>query len=287
MSKKLLVLKGLPACGKSTYAKALIDGVISDHNGNRSWKRVNKDELRLMVDNGKWSKDNEKIIFQIEQGLVKTLLTFGFNVIVDDTNFGHEKLWEGIAKEYADEFEVKFFDTPVMECIERDAKRGEKSVGAKVIMGMYERNLKPTAPEWSNDKQNAYIFDIDGTLALMNGRSPYDYTKVHTDIPNHNITMIARTLAASGLPIIIVSGRKDMCKAETEEWLKANHIPYNFLFMRQAEDNRNDAIIKREIYEEFIKDDFNVLAVFDDRNRVVDMWRSLGLTVCQVNYGFF
>ena len=275
---KLTMLKGLPASGKSTYAKELV---------KKGWKRVNKDDLRLMIDDGKWSKQNEERVRDIECMMVKYFLDAGFNVVVDSTNFAYERFWFSVAQMHKADFEVKFFDTPVMECIERDSKRGEKSVGAKVIMGMYDRYLKPSAPEWSNDKQNAYIFDIDGTLAKMNGRSPYDYTKVSTDVPNHNITMIARTLAASGLPIIVVSGREASCREETEKWLKENSIPYSALFMREAEDKRNDAIVKREIYDNHLKDTYNILAVFDDRNRVVDMWRSLGLTTLQVDYGFF
>lgn len=276
---KLLMLKGLPASGKSTYAKELVA---------KGWKRVNKDELRTMINDGKWSKDNEHNIKVSQNNIVAGFLgvTGKYNVVIDDTNFAYEEHWRDVAEAFNVDFEVKFFDTPVMECIERDSKRGEKSVGAKVIIGMYDKYLRPKAPPWSEDKQNAYIFDIDGTLAKMNGRSPYDYSKVMTDVPNHSITMISRILSTT-LPIIIVSGRTDDCREDTERWLQENGVQYDFLYMRKAGDSRNDAIVKREIYDEYIKDKYNVLAVFDDRNRVVDMWRSLGLTCCQVNYGFF
>lgn len=275
---KLLILKGLPASGKSTYAKELVA---------KGWKRVNKDDLRAMIDDSKWSHKNEELIIKREKYLVVDFLNDGCNVVVDDTNFSYEDYWEEVARQYGAEFEVKFFDVPLMECIERDSKRGDKSVGAKVIQRMYDKYLKPKAPEWNKEKQNCYVFDIDGTLAKMNGRSPYDYTKVNTDIPNHNIAMIARLLSQSMLPVIIVSGREDYCRKETEEWLTNNFIPFNKLFMRKTGDDRNDAIIKREIYERELKDNYNILAVFDDRNRVVDMWRSLGITCLQVDYGNF
>ena len=275
---KLLVSKGLPASGKSTYAKELV---------NKGWKRVNKDDLRAMIDNGKWSNNNEETIIKLEQEIVARLLINEYNVVVDDTNFGWEDKWKAFAKSYVVDFEIKFFDVPLMECIERDSKRGDKSVGAKVIQRMYDKYLKPKEPEYSDNKQNCYIFDIDGTLAKMNGRSPYDYTKVSSDIPNHNITMIARTLANSGIPILVVSGRDGSCVAETYKWLHDNNIPFKTLYMRTPGDNRNDAVIKREIYEDDIKPHYNVLAVFDDRNRVVDMWRSLGINTLQVDYGNF
>lgn len=279
---KLLVLKGLPASGKSTFAKELV-------SSDPKWKRVNKDDLREMVDGGKWSKANEKHIKDVRDALIIGWLTTDKNVVVDDTNLfpEHEVTFKKMASSFGADLEIKFFDTPVMECIERDSKRGEKSVGAKVIMGMYNQYLKPKEPEYSDDKTNVYVFDIDGTLALMNGRNPFDYTKVLSDIPNHNITMIARVLKQSGLPIIIVSGRSDDCREDTEKWLINNFVPYDELFMRKAGDVRKDSIVKQEIYETHLKPSYNVLAVFDDRNQVVDMWRSLGLTCLQVNYGFF
>lgn len=275
---KLIMLKGLPASGKSTYAKELVA---------QGYKRVNKDELRAMIDSSKWGKSNEKYIKSIEKYVTAHFLSEGYNVVVDDTNFAYEDYWKEVAEISDAEFEIKFFDTPVMECVGRDAKRGEKSVGAKVIFGMYDKYLKPNPPEYSDDKQNAYIFDIDGTLAKMTGRSPYDYTQVHTDVPNHNITMIARLLKQSGLPIILCSGRKEECREATQEWLRNNSIPWDYLYMRATGDDRKDSIIKKEIYDTHIKDKYNVLAVFDDRNQVVDMWRSLGLTCLQCDYGNF
>lgn len=272
------MLKGLPSSGKSTYAKELVA---------QGYKRVNKDDLRAMIDDGKWSREREKLIKICEYEQVILHIKNGYNVVVDDTNFGYEDYWKKLAEEYNVEFEIKFFDTPVMECVARDAKRGEKSVGAKVIFGMYDKYLKPKPPEYSDDKQNAYIFDIDGTLAKMTGRSPYDYTQVHTDVPNHNITMIARLLKQSGLPIILCSGRKEECREATQEWLRNNSIPWDYLYMRATGDNRKDSIIKKEIYDAHIKDKYNVLAVFDDRDQVVQMWRSLGLTCLQVDYGNF
>jgi predicted kinase len=271
-------LTGLPASGKTTFALELV---------KKGFKRVNKDDLRAMIDNSQWSKTNEEIIKTFEEQLVRAFLDSGFNVVVDDTNFGYEEFWETIAKRYLADFEVKNFDVSLTECIERDIKRGAKSVGAKVIQRMYDKYLKPKPPEYSDDKQNCYIFDIDGTLAKMNGRSPYDYSKVETDIPNHNITMIARTLKASGLPIVIVSGRTDDCKEETMQWLSAHSIPFDDIYMRETGDIRNDAIVKKEIFDKYLKDRYNILAVFDDRNRVVDMWRSLGITCLQVEYGNF
>ena len=167
------MLKGLPGCGKTTYAMELV---------NQGWKRVNKDDLRAMIDGGKWNNKNEDNIIEIRDIIIIHYLDAGYNVVCDDTNLApiHEETLMDIADNCDVEFEVKEFDTPVYECIERDAKRGDKSVGSKVILNMYFKYVEKNF-EFDDSKQSAYIFDIDGTLARMDGRSPYDYTKVSSD----------------------------------------------------------------------------------------------------------
>jgi len=274
---KLLILKGLPASGKSTYAKELVA---------KGWKRVNKDDLRAMIDDSNWSREKEKYILNIEKFVVAHFLAEGLNVVVDDTNFGHESAWTNLASQEGCESEIKFFDTPVMECVARDAKRGDKSVGAKVIFRMYNQYLLPKPPEYNPELPDAYIFDIDGTLAKMAGRSPYDYTKVSEDKVNTPIAELFKKLNFNH-SILVVSGRESTCLAETSQWLLDNDLHYKELMMRSAGDHRDDRIVKQEIYEKYIKGKYNVLAVFDDRDRVVEMWRSLGLTCLQVDYGSF
>ena len=275
---KLLILKGLPASGKSTYAKELVA---------KGWKRVNKDDLRLLIDGGKWSRENEMDIKKSEEALVDYFLTVSKdNVVIDDTNFGYESFWTNFASQRNCESEIKFFDVPVMECVARDAKRGDKSVGAKVIFRMYNQYLLPKPPEYNPELPDAYIFDIDGTLAKMAGRSPYDYTKVSEDKVNTPIAELFKKLNFNH-SILVVSGRESTCLAETSQWLLDNDLHYKELLMRSAGDHRDDRIVKQEIYEKYIKGKYNVLAVFDDRDRVVEMWRSLGLTCLQVDYGSF
>lgn len=264
------MLKGLPASGKSTYALELVE---------RGWKRVNKDDMRSMIDNKKWSRTNEREILACEKSLAKHYLDKCFNVVVDDTNFAHEFMWEDLAKDCGADFEIKYFDTPLWQCIERDAKRGDKSVGAEVIASMYDRYVwKPEV--YNPDLPDCYIFDIDGTLAQMNGRSPYDYTKVDTDTLN---TPVAKVFLSLKDKKFIFSGRKDLCHQETVDWLLKNGLEsYYDLFMREAGDDRKDYIVKREIYEKHIKGKYNVIGVFDDRLQVCRMWYELGLPLFRV-----
>lgn len=286
MDNKLLMLKGLPASGKTTYAKELVA---------QGWKRVNKDDLRAMIDCSKWNKTNEANILEARDLLIIHYLDSGYNVVCDDTNFAPEhadKLSE-IADNCDANFEEKFFDTPINECLKRDAKRGDKSVGGDVIFKMYYKYLrKPTlnigdlSTELESGKECAYIFDMDGTLALMKDRSPFDWARVGEDELNVAVGATLVVLAQHA-KIIIVSGRDGVCVKETADWLKKYNIPYDHLYMRPQGDVRPDQIVKKEIYEQFIKDKYITIGVFDDRDSVVSIWRSLGLTCFQCDYGNF
>ncbi len=135
-------------------------------------------------------------------------------------------------------------------------------------------------------KIKAYIFDIDWTLAKMNWRSPYDYSKVIEDRKNKPVIQML-SIISEKYKIILCSWRPDSCKKETEDWLKINWIEYNELHMRKTWDIRNDSVIKQEIYNNEIFPIYEILWVFDDRDRVVKMWRDLWLCCFQVDYGNF
>lgn len=132
------------------------------------------------------------------------------------------------------------------------------------------------------------ICDIDGTLANHEGRSPYDESKVLQDSVYENIASMVRLLDTQFV-IIIVSGRHNSCEADTRKWLHDNNIPFDFLFMRKAGDDRPDTVIKQEIFntqireifdsEDILLDSEDILFVIDDRPKVIRMWRENGLTV--------
>lgn len=139
--------------------------------------------------------------------------------------------------------------------------------------------------------KKAIIVDIDGTLAKMNGRSPFDWDRVGEDKVNEPVLDIVNAMNYKyhgDLHIIIFSGRDGVCRPETHTWLVLNKIPFDDLFMRPEGNNEKDAIIKRRLFEAHVAGKYDVLFVLDDRNQVVDMWRKdLGLTCLQVDYGDF
>ena len=135
--------------------------------------------------------------------------------------------------------------------------------------------------------QQCIICDIDGTIALRTDRGPHDLTLVVEDAPRKHMRDILSTLT-SRFGILYVSGRQEVAREATRYWLRAHKFPIGErLFMRENKDNRQDAIIKQEIYRQYIAPYYEVVAVLDDRNQVVKMWRDLGLLCFQVDDGDF
>jgi hypothetical protein len=137
----------------------------------------------------------------------------------------------------------------------------------------------------------AIICDLDGTLALIGHRSPYDTAKALDDALNEPVANVIEVYAHQDkfdIRLILVSGREDRHRRTTEDWLEKHDIThYEALYMRPSGDRRKDFVVKHEIYERHIKGKYDVLFVLDDRDQVVKMWRELGLTCFQVEYGNF
>ena len=292
------ILVGVPASGKSTWAKDYV-------KNNPGWARFNRDEIRFMTKNMPICDPKmESFINEIQEFTILGLLRQGKNVIVDNTNLKPEYI-EAICEIVKYDATVRFrvFDISLEKAKEIDAQR-EKKVGDAVIERMYKDYKKlidsfdmsmrcPVKriyknPEVDKSLPIAVISDLDGTLCHMNGkRGPFDWHNVHRDDLDESVASLLRRHHDKGDIVIIVSGRDGSCRKITEDWLALHDLPYDELYMRPANDFRKDNLIKREIYDNHIRDRFNVLAVYDDRDQVVKMWRGLGLKVLQVAEGNF
>ena len=302
MSKKVIILRGLPASGKSTFARKLLD----ENPG--AYKRLNKDELRVMLDNNHHTTHNEKFIEKVRDLMLVEALLDGKHVIVDDTNLSDrpvERIKNVVRKFNADHnqqvhVEIKEMNISLEECIERDKSR-DKKVGDEVILKMHRQHIvKDNSVDLKHDKKHptyriqdpslpkAIICDLDGTLCLMNGRSPFDASRCDEDLPNIPVVNMVKIYLQLGYKIILASGREDTFKPQTVTWLERYDITYEKLIMRKAGDFRKDAIIKKEIFQNHIEGKYFVELVLDDRNQVVDLWRNeLQLPCFQVFYGDF
>ncbi|MEO3741987.1 AAA family ATPase [Plantactinospora sp. B5E13] len=297
---RLIATRGLPASGKTTYARKLQPAVV----------RVNRDDLRRMLHGERlFTQWAEGQVTVAQRAQVEALLRAGVDVCVDDTNLRSRTLrdWAQLAARFGAEFEVHdFTDVPVEECVRRDAERPEQDrVGEEAIRRLHERYLAgrtlplpvPTAEQGaaatvytppSGDAPEIVLVDIDGTVALLGDRSPYDMSRVGVDLPNTAVIAAVRAMHAAGYGVVFCSGRDASARSTTERWL-AEHVgvPYLALHMRAVGDSRRDSVVKREIFDREIRDRYRVVGVFDDRMQVVRMWRALGLTVFQVAEGDF
>ncbi len=288
--RKIVITKGLPASGKTTWAKKLV------RETHGQYKRVCKKDLGEMLDVGFRSKVNEDFVSKVRDKIIVEALRSGKDVICDDTHLRSASEYQirDLAAFFEDstgttvEVSVKYFDTPVEECIKRDLKR-EHSVGSRVIKSLHHKYInrgRVFQLEQDDSLPRAIICDLDGTLALLN-RSPFDYSTIAGDDLNVAIHELLLNYEEREYDIFLISGRPERSREDTEKWLEQHDVPYTDLYLRGDDDTRRDTFVKAEIFDDKLRDKYFVEFVLDDRTQVVEMWRKLGLLCLQVAAGDF
>lgn len=299
------ILRGLPGSGKSTYALELARTTDT--------VRVNRDDLRKSMYSGEGilPVDKEEMITRVQQSVAVHAIRAGRDVVVDDTNLRakYVRAWMDLAHENGATSNILPFNVSLHDCIQRDAVR-QRSVGEQVIRTLHTkfvRNGEIPAVQWTpRDDGKAFyppvtydpglphciIVDIDGTMAKnTSGRNYYDWKRVGEDTPNRAVVNLVNRLLRDGYKVVFLSGRDSVCRPETEAWLERFVLrmwPNNWeLHMRPEGDNRQDTDVKVELFDKFVRPWYSVKFVLDDRNSVVDMWRSMGLACFQVAPGNF
>jgi len=307
---KLVLMQGYPASGKSTVARQIV-------SESENTVRVSRDDFRSMLFNqlSGLTQEQEELISIAQKQAVIHLLRAGQTVIIDDTNLNPRTVagWRRIATQENVPLEYLPQTTPLEVCLERNASR-EPAVAESAIHRFASRYpmrsdgvagwtvAKPVQPQprmsYVNPPdaaESVILVDLDGTLAHMGDRSPYDTERVDEDlVDEHVLTIIAGLAAARHVDrVIFISGRSELARNKTESWLAQHVLPALNgiaweLHMRAAQDSRNDAIVKYEIFDSEIRpQQYRIIGVFDDRNQVVKMWREIGLKVLQVQDGDF
>jgi predicted kinase len=308
---KIIVLQGVPGSGKSTWAKEFAQA-------HKDYVIVCRDSIREGT-GVYWVPERENYISDVEKNQIEMALDNYLNVIIDATNLNPKTIlkWNDLAEKHNAEIEYKLFEISYEEALERDRKRGEnggRSVGEETIKRFFKnyfpnklghkdtRHIKLPDPT----KEDVIVCDLDGTVAIHNGRNAYDLSRVKEDTFDPRMKKLLRYLAYH-MKIIFVSGREGtaQCMKDTKEWITKNladdfgyltlefekdfprKIPQWEVIFRKEGDHRNDAIVKEEIYKEQIEPYYNIVTVFDDRDRVVKMWRDNGVLCSQVYYGDF
>lgn len=334
--RTLFIYKGLPGSGKSTLAAELI------RKEPKRWIRVNRDDLRGMAvgpGNNPHARDTDRedLVRSFKEELVRKAFTAGYDVILDDTHLVPmtvKKLHQLAASVGDVKVIEKAVNVSVADCISRDVNRtGFAHVGEKIIRDM-ARGAGIDKGKKLSDKEvyyeprpdsfkvviqdeslpKAIMCDLDGTLAIIGDRTPYDATDCDVkDLPNWPVIRAVLAMHAQGVKVIFMSGRDQKYRPETKRFIEkyclrenrenffvngklkvvAEPIFYE-LHMRGETapdpdklDQRKDAVIKQELFDRYVAGKYHVLFVLDDRNQVVDFWRSIGLTCFQVAPGQF
>ena len=297
---KVRINVGIPGSGKSTESNEFV-------KNNPGWVKLSRDDFRFMLKNAPvLDFRGENLVTNLFFESARRAILNGYNVILDNTFCKRTYINDAVERlNDLASIEFKIFNTPFEECVRRDALR-EKKVGEDIVRKMYKdfnnlietytfpnipratRLKKDYSADWKDDLPNVVITDLDGTVAHMNGkRGPFEWHNVGVDDPDLSMIKVLQAWSDSGKKVIAVSGRDGSCREETEDWLRKHNVPFDKLFMRPAGDFRKDSLIKAEIYEKELKGKYNIIMIYDDRDQVVETWRSLGLKCAQVEYGEF
>lgn len=292
--RRCILTIGISASGKTTWAEEYVENMIRLEK--EYWVNLNRDDIRHEVFEQKtgrmnfsWSQWNRKweklVTAEWKKRIEHICQDYTIKgVVISDTNL-NPTTREFLTNRFESAgFKVVLQHFPIdyETAVKRDLSR-INPVGSAVIAEQIQKYWAQFGDRYTPDitRPQAVIFDVDGTLAHVNGkRNIFDFDNIHLDDPDHLVMNIARALT-SHYHIIIVSGRDDCCKAKTIEWLKTHlgREPSD-VFMRVTGDTRRDCIVKKEIFFRDIAPKYHVIGVFDDRPQVImGCWAPLGIQV--------
>ena len=302
---KLILTRGIQGSGKTTWAR---QWVAEDPS---SRVRINNDDIRNMLGNY-WVVGREPLVSEMKQYVTQAAMDRGYNIVIDNMNLNpHEvKFWEKVVElnnedpdGYKYEIEFKDFFIPLEECIRRDAMR-PNPIGEKVIRETWKRYkhfIQTSEVEKyvnnliKEDESKPYclVVDMDSTLCFNTTKRPW-YGEgaaegMINDVPNMGVLRLVQQWTKSGPAaytnnLIIATGRDTSQEEVTKQWLaKYNIYPQEFYF-RRKDDYRKGVEVKKEQIEKILEK-YNVVAIIDDCEPIVNMYREMGLTVLQPNKG--
>lgn len=308
----LYILRGLMGCGKSTKARQ-----IQIESGGRI---VERDQIRMML-YGSYTDCDEMKVTNVQMSLIEEGLRMSENVIVSDMNLRQKYVTNLIklAMKHGTDYEiVDMTNVTLQTCLRQnenlDRRIDGKNIPEDVIFSTYNKFIKgkgyplpvPHVPKQENERRfepyerneslpDAIIVDLDGTLAHMNGRGPFDEHLVSTDYVDVDVAYMVQAAHAMGAFIVFMSGRSTACYEDTFRWIQNNLLflepggqGWALNMRREIEDaGRPDDDVKYDLFNKEVAPYFNVRYAIDDRNKVVNMWRAIGLKCAQVEKGDF
>ena len=297
-NKKLILTRGIQGSGKSTWARQWVE----EDPENRV--RINNDDIRNML--GKyWVLSRESLVSNIKEDLVKNAMNRGYDIVVDNMNLNPKEIlfWKRIVDEnnkdvdsYKYEIEYKDFFISLEECIRRDAMRSNP-IGEKVIRETWKRYkhfIQTTEVEkYVNNlrkytgKPKCIVIDMDSTMCFNTTKRPWfgdgAAEGMINDVPNTGMCDMIRKLQEDFV-IVVATGRDTTQEAVTKEWLAKQGINADEFYFRTNKDYRKGVVVKKEQIEAILEK-YDIVAIFDDCEPIVNMYREMGLTVLQPNKG--
>jgi predicted kinase len=303
--KKLILTRGIPGSGKSTWAKSW----VSEDPEHRI--RFNWDDMRNMM-GPYWVPSREHINKHILWAAVNAAAYNNrpYDIVIDNMNLNPKdwKQYEDWILNYNNSLnseetntqyvlEFKDFFTPIEECVKRDSMRinpiGEKTI--REIYSKYRHFIQTTNVEkYVNNlvkpdpnKPYCVVIDMDSTMCFNTNKRPW-YGKgaaeeMINDIENFGVCETVWALMQE-YPIIVATGRDTSQEEVTRKWLSQHRIDPVKYYFRTEGDYRKGTVVKKEQIEKIMKD-YNILVIFEDSEPIVQMYRDMGLTVLQPNKG--
>ena len=294
---KAIFTIGVSASGKTTWAESQQNVINSNRDDIRFYILVEDGSLDVTERHLLWTKWNfkrEKEVNAIEDQQIAMALEQKKDIIFSNTNLNADRLRQSMKRmQYLGfEVETKVFQVPsIDEVIKRDAKRSP-SVGEAVLRKQWLQWLElgegiTGIRQYERDIQlpPCIVVDIDGTVARMHDRGPYEWHKVGQDHPRVEILNLihAMSMTHHDMNVVFLSGRDGICEGETREWLKKHcSIQKYELFMRKQNDLRKDRIIKEELFWKHVANRYNVVFAIDDRRQMIHFWSDIGVTLLNV-----
>ena len=295
---KLILTRGIQGSGKTTWARQW----IAEDPKNRV--RINNDDIRNMLGNY-WVVEREPLVSEMKQYLTQAAMDRGYDIVIDNMNLNPKevKFWEKVVElnnedpdGYKYEIEFKDFFIPLEECIRRDAMR-PNPIGEKVIRETWKRYkhfIQTTEVERHVDNMRRYtgkpkciVIDMDSTMCFNVTKRPWfgegAAEGMINDVPNTGMCDMIRKLQEDFV-IVVATGRDTTQEAVTKEWLAKQGINADEFYFRTNKDYRKGVVVKKEQIEAILEK-YDIVAIFDDCEPIVNMYREMGLTVLQPNKG--
>lgn len=303
MIDKIILTRGIPGSGKSTWAKQF----VAEDPEHRI--RLNWDDMRNMM-GPYWVPSREFVNKKMLQAALITIAYESdtiYTVVIDNMNLnpkGYSEYYHWLehynSNKPADKIckiEFKDFFTPVEECIRRDSLRsnpiGEKTI--KDIWNKYKHFIQTTSVEQyvnnlikpDPNKPYCVVIDMDSTMCFNTNKRPWygpgAAEGMSHDIENFGVCEMVNSLSKN-YPIIVATGRDTTQEEVTKNWLKTHNINPKEYYFRKSGDYRKGVIIKKEQITKILEK-YNILIILEDSQPIVDMYREMGLTVLQPNKG--